>query len=66
MFIAGVQAQFLQMSYKQTDTTSQVVNAFLFAGLIVDIGASILNVASARWYEMLSPEEVRLALRTSH
>ncbi|KIL64900.1 hypothetical protein M378DRAFT_77693, partial [Amanita muscaria Koide BX008] len=34
-----------------------VVNALFFAGLFADIGASILSAASARWYEMLTPEE---------
>lgn len=56
-FIAGVQAQLLQITYNQTDSASQVVNALFFAGLFADIGASILSAASARWYEMLTPEE---------
>ncbi|KAK2464648.1 hypothetical protein APHAL10511_003341 [Amanita phalloides] len=56
-FIAGVQAQFISISLGRTGTASEVVNAFFFAGLFADIGAAILSVASARWYEMLTPEE---------
>ena len=58
-FVAGVQAQLLQMSYNQTDTASQIVNAFFFAGLFADIAASILAASSARWFEMLLPEEAK-------
>ncbi|KAF8631385.1 hypothetical protein AX15_002416 [Amanita polypyramis BW_CC] len=56
-FIAGVQAQLIAITYNQTDLASQIANAFFFAGLFADIGASILITASARWFEVLTPEE---------
>jgi len=56
-FVAGVQAQLLQMTHDQTDKSSQIVNALFFAGLFADIGAAILSASSARWFEMLTPEE---------
>ncbi|KAK2464647.1 hypothetical protein APHAL10511_003340 [Amanita phalloides] len=56
-FIAGVQAQMISISFSRTDLASQLVNAFFFAGLLADVGASVLSAASARWFEMLTPEE---------
>lgn len=56
-FVAAVQGQLLQMTYTQTDKTNQIINALFFAGLFADIGAAILSALSARWFEMLTPDE---------
>ncbi|KAF8348697.1 hypothetical protein F5887DRAFT_915092 [Amanita rubescens] len=58
-FIAGVQAQILAMTFTSTGPASQIVHAFFFAGLLSNIGAATLSAASARWFEMMTPEEAK-------
>jgi len=54
-----VQAQILAMTFTSTGPASQIVHAFFFAGLLANIGAATLSAASARWFEMMTPEEAK-------
>jgi hypothetical protein len=54
-----VQAQILAMTFTSTGPVSQIVHAFFFAGLLANIGAATLSAASARWFEMITPEEAK-------
>ena len=47
------------MTFTSTGPASQVVHAFFFAGLLANIGAATLSAASARWFEMMTPEEAK-------
>lgn len=47
------------MTLTSTGLASQIIHAFFFTGLLANIGAATLSAASARWFEMMTPEEAK-------
>ncbi|PFH47290.1 hypothetical protein AMATHDRAFT_6899 [Amanita thiersii Skay4041] len=56
-FMAGVQAQILSVIPDRDTTAVQVATAFFYSSLLANIFGGILGSLSARWFEMLTPEE---------
>ncbi|KDQ52163.1 hypothetical protein JAAARDRAFT_210720 [Jaapia argillacea MUCL 33604] len=58
-FLAGVQIQVLTaLAIDRQDALAQVAGALFFTGFIADVMGAILCFQCARWFELLTPDEI--------